>query len=279
MKNINKEKVIIFIDLDGTSLMSNHLFSQTTIDVVKKLYKNGHYIIPITARSTKDAIFQQAIYLGLDKLGGIAVANNGTHIYDFKINSYIRKSVISREMIEKVFNQTYGKIGKYKVHYFADDITYVYGAGEDSRYWSDIMKVDYKIVKDLVEIESAINHLTIILDENANDYDRNQLYKDFSFIEPELQITQYTRRVYELCAKGINKGEAIEYILNHLGYNQTNCSTFCFGDSVNDIPMFKVVQYPIAMANAIDDIKGIAKFVTLSNDEDGVAKFIEEHIL
>ncbi|QBQ07351.1 HAD superfamily hydrolase [Spiroplasma gladiatoris] len=279
MKEKLKEKVIVFVDLDGTALNSNHEFSNKTKEIVKKLYNKGHLLIPITARSTKDAIFQQAVNLGLDKLKGIAVANNGTHIYDFKTNSFIRSSTISQDMLKKVFEKTYGKIGKYKVHYFANDKTYVYGDGENSRYWSDIMKVDYKIIKSFEEIHRDINHLTIILDEKVTDEDIENFYKDFDFVSQQLQITQYTRRVYELCAKGINKGEAIQYILNYYNYDDSNSSIFCFGDSVNDIPMFKVAKYPVAMGNAIDEIKKLAKFETLSNDQNGVADFIEKNIL
>ncbi|AOG60090.1 HAD superfamily hydrolase [Spiroplasma helicoides] len=279
MKKDLKEKVIVFSDLDGTALKSNNEFSDNLINTAKALHENGHQLITITARSTYDGIFRQAKKLGLDTTGGIAVANNGTHIYNFSTNKYLREEYIGNEMLKKVFDKTYGKIGKYKVHYFSNEATYVYGDGENSRHWSDVMQVEYVVITSFEDIRNKISHLTIILDNNASEKEKLEFYKEFEFVDNELSIAQYTSRVFDLSPKGIDKGEAIQFILKHFGWNETNTSTFCFGDSFNDVPMFKVAQYPVAMGNAIDKLKELAKYNTLSNDEDGVSKFINENIL
>ncbi|QEH61390.1 HAD superfamily hydrolase [Spiroplasma chinense] len=279
MKNNLKENVVIFSDLDGTALASNHDYSDLTLETVKKVYESGHYFIPITARSTKDAVFQQGIKLGMDKMGGIVIANNGTHIYDFKEEKFIRALYISNEMLKKIFDETYGKIGKYKVHYFSDQTTYVYGYGENSKYWSDVMQMEYKKIDSFEDIHEPVNHLTIILAENADDKTREEFYKEFEFVKDELSIIQYTERVFELSTKGINKGEALTATLKHLGLNEQNTSVFCFGDGVNDVQMFEQAEHPIAMQNAIDEVKKVAQEVTLSNDENGVARFILDNIL
>ncbi|AHI52487.1 Cof-type HAD-IIB family hydrolase [Spiroplasma culicicola] len=279
MNQKETKKIMLFSDLDGTALQSDHTFNQVTIDMVKDVYDKGHYFIPITARSTKDAIFQQAVNLNIDKHQGIAIANNGTHIYDFKTQTYIREAYIDNTMLENIFKTTYGKIGKYKVHYFSNDITYVYGDGENSRYWSDIMNIDYKVISSFEEIETPVNHLTIILADNATDEQRTEFLEEFAFVKTQLDITQYTNRVFELCTKGINKGEAVQYTLKHLGLDESNSDVYCFGDSVNDIPMFKMTQYPVAMNNAMEELKQLAKFHTSSNNEHGVANFINQNIL
>ena len=51
------------------------------------------------------------------------------------------------------------------------------------------------------------------------------------------------------------------------------------GDNVNDHSMLVPAGYPVAMGNANEEIKKIAKYVTVSNDEDGVAKAIYEKLL
>ena len=51
---------------------------------------------------------------------------------------------------------------------------------------------------------------------------------------------------------------------------------YCFGDDYNDIGMFKFCKNAVAMGNAISELKTIAKFVTETNDNDGVAKFLVE---
>ena len=47
------------------------------------------------------------------------------------------------------------------------------------------------------------------------------------------------------------------------------------GDELNDLPMIEYAGLGIAMGNANDLVKQKARFVTLSNDEDGVAVFLE----
>ncbi|AUM62382.1 HAD-IIB family hydrolase [Spiroplasma monobiae] len=274
-----KENVLIFSDLDGTALASTHKFSDRTKEMVKKVYDKNYYFIPVTARCTLDTFDQQSIYLGLDKLNGLAAANNGTHIYDFKEKKWIKEEYISAESLKEVFDITFGKIGKYKVHFIGDDIYYVYGEGENSKYWSDIMKTDYKVIQNFEDIDRKINHITVILEKNPSQQSVEEFYKDFSGISNELDIIKYTERVYELAIKGIHKGSVVKEVLNYLGLDKSNTTTFGFGDSFNDFELAAQVEYFIAMGNGLEELKNKASFVTKSNDENGVADFIEKNIL
>ena len=51
------------------------------------------------------------------------------------------------------------------------------------------------------------------------------------------------------------------------------------GDNVNDISMFKTCGYSVAMGNALPNVKSIADYVTLDNEHDGVAYFIQQKLL
>ena len=52
--------------------------------------------------------------------------------------------------------------------------------------------------------------------------------------------------------------------------------TIAIGDDVNDLSMFEQVGYKVAVDNAIDIVKEKADEITLSNDEDGVAAFLNK---
>ena len=53
-----------------------------------------------------------------------------------------------------------------------------------------------------------------------------------------------------------------------------------FGDGENDLSMFDVVDYPIAMGNAMDTVKKAAFDITLDNNHDGIAYYLrEKHII
>ena len=55
--------------------------------------------------------------------------------------------------------------------------------------------------------------------------------------------------------------------------------TTVFGDSINDIGMFKIAGKAVAVANALEEVKKEADIVLKeSNDEDGVAKYLQQNI-
>lgn len=71
-----------------------------------------------------------------------------------------------------------------------------------------------------------------------------------------------------------NKGIAVKKMLEILNIKKEE--TIAIGDDNNDLSMFEQVGYKVAMGNAIDIVKEKADEITLSNDEDGVAVFLEK---
>lgn len=81
----------------------------------------------------------------------------------------------------------------------------------------------------------------------------------------------------ELVPLGIDKATALERLCKHLGV--TKMEMMACGDGFNDTTMISFVGLGVAMGNAQDVIKKLAGFITLSNDEDGVAYAVEKFIL
>ena len=54
------------------------------------------------------------------------------------------------------------------------------------------------------------------------------------------------------------------------------CNTVAIGNDNNDLSMIQVARVGVAVGNATDELKKVANFITNSNDEDGVAKFLEK---
>jgi hydroxymethylpyrimidine pyrophosphatase-like HAD family hydrolase len=77
--------------------------------------------------------------------------------------------------------------------------------------------------------------------------------------------------------KDVNKGAAILKLCQYLNVDLNN--TYGFGNDYNDIKMFETVKYSIVMENANDYLKKKAKIIAKSNNEDGVADFLEEIFL
>ena len=135
-----------------------------------------------------------------------------------------------------------------------------------------------------------------------NDPDRRaaSTYSDFvGFRKPSYKITaelekeEWARMIAESCdcsmtnfsgeiwrrfaAKNSDKKTALKRLTEHLGIEMND--VFAFGDDQNDLGMLKMAGTAVAVDNAIADVKAVADYVTDSNDEDGVARFIEQYIL
>ena len=74
-----------------------------------------------------------------------------------------------------------------------------------------------------------------------------------------------------------NKGNAVRKLLEILNIPKED--TIAIGDDNNDLSMFEQVGYRVAVDNAIDIVKEKADEITLTNDEDGVAVFLEKLLM
>ena len=81
---------------------------------------------------------------------------------------------------------------------------------------------------------------------------------------------------YKLTKTDATKEKAIEALSRQLGIPLSQIAAF--GDDFNDIGMLKVCGTGIAMDNAIEEVKKAADQVCESNEADGVAKWMEEHL-
>jgi hypothetical protein len=75
----------------------------------------------------------------------------------------------------------------------------------------------------------------------------------------------------------VSKAGGLRFLMDLEGIRRKE--TMVVGDSENDIPLFDLAGFSVAMGNARQDIKERAHFVTLSNDDDGVAFALERYVL
>ena len=90
--------------------------------------------------------------------------------------------------------------------------------------------------------------------------------KFVSFIHSE-------KTLYEILPKGISKGTALCKMAELLGVDKNK--TIAVGDYYNDLSLIKTAKCGIAVANAADEVKAVADYVTVSNNEDAIATIIE----
>jgi Cof subfamily protein (haloacid dehalogenase superfamily) len=88
-----------------------------------------------------------------------------------------------------------------------------------------------------------------------------------------ISISSYGKPILTLTAMGAHKGKALAVACEDLGIGVED--VVAFGDSGNDLEMFRVAGASVAMGQSGDDLKSDATYVSTSNDEDGVAVAIE----
>ncbi|KAF7378724.1 hypothetical protein HZH68_017176 [Vespula germanica] len=255
------KKFIIFSDLDGTLLHDDHKFSDKTIEVVNKLYDNGIYFVPATARTLKD-LKQKAAMLGIDKKGGIIAASNGAQIYDFKTDSFIVNKYLPKELIEEIFERYYNKFFA-KLNFYSTDSSYVFAEGKNN------------------EVDEPVTHLYIVTNHKATDEEKlneyNYLKEKYS---DRYKVDSYhNNRVFDISTKGLDKGNIVKEVKKYLNLGD-DVHSYGFGDGHNDIPLLKACDTGVAMKNGFEDIKAQADDVTeFTNAQDGVARYIIDKII
>lgn len=83
--------------------------------------------------------------------------------------------------------------------------------------------------------------------------------------------------IYSFISRIAGKAHMIQMLAEHLGISMEQ--VVAFGDDENDIEMLQVCGIGVAVANALPEVKAAADTVTLSNEQDGVAHFLEVTVL
>ena len=94
---------------------------------------------------------------------------------------------------------------------------------------------------------------------------------------PELLVSSSLSCNLEINAAGADKGGALIRLADFLGIARE--STMAFGDGENDLSMIRQAGLGVAMANGVPAVKEAAEYVTLSNEEAGVAAAIRRFVL
>ncbi len=132
--------------------------------------------------------------------------------------------------------------------------------------------VKYQKVDDLTDLGDELLKIAVC-DLKNPEHNSYPILRSF---DDRFQVSVSSHIWLDIMPIGVNKGEAVKFLQTHLGI--TPAETMVFGDYLNDYQMMKTADYSYAMANAHPELKKIARFTTLSNDENGVLKTILEKL-
>lgn len=267
--------VLIALDLDDTLLKDDLSISDYTVDIINKAADSGIYIVICSGRPYS-AILPTVRRLNIaGKLTGrFVIAQTGTSILDLHTRTEIFSCLTDGEKLKQVFHEARSMGLSCEVY---NDNT-IFVPYED--FWTDRDKnltgLNMEVVEDYEPfLEKGFPK--IVVPGNPEDIRRLQ----DTLVEKmghSCAIVTSKDSLLEIQTKESGKGESLLWLCNYLKIDSQYL--MAFGDSFNDETMIQTAPLSVAMINGCDAIKDQATFVTeKTNNEDGVAHFIEKYVL
>ncbi len=267
---MNQIKCIV-LDIDFTLTKSDGSISDYTKSIIKKAKKKGIYVILCSGRPNIYTVEKSKI----SNASPIVISDNGATIYNYEQDKIVFADSIPKDILKSIWDLSL----KYNLDCVLNSIKARYRHRMFSN--SEYIKTNSNI-NGLDEIKDIVSQCVI----SSKEYNPMIMLKNEIYTNSSIEITNtnlHTEKegdyyFIDINKKGISKGKAIINLTNELNIQLDE--VICFGDSMNDKTMFDVLNNTVAMKNASEDLKKIAKYTTVyTNDEDGVAKFIEKYIL
>lgn len=273
---------IIALDLDGTLLDSQKRLSAANRAALARAAEKGALIVPTTGRffgmmpeAIRDLPFVR-----------YAITINGAQVYDRETDTAIVREEIPLgqaigimtlldryDVIYDCYRSNWGWMTasmQEKAEFYATDEHYL-------KMIRQFRKPVDELKKHLKSTEAEGDVQKIMLfsrNEPGEEVCLAEISREIAAQFPEIKVTSSTRNNLELNIATAHKGNALKRFAEHLGLGLANC--MAFGDGMNDFTMVEAAGVGVAMANAADGVKRVAKLVTVSNDEDGVAKALAQ---
>jgi len=264
---MNNRKMIV-VDLDGTLLNINGGCSRKSKKFLSKLKDMGYVIVIATGRVLHDAI---NVTDGAS-FANYVISDGGAIIYDMDKKKIVDIKKIDMDEVRRVFDIYSGDID-----YITMCDMYYY-----NRYGDNNTRMDLFYDRKILDIDKfildsdGIFHI-IVRFKDMSMIDRYCKILDSDRIDVlEMQDSFATNRWIEIFSEGVSKYNAIKVISEIEGID--NSDIICFGDGRNDIDMIKNCGVGVAMGNALDVLKDVSDYVTISHNDDGIVYFLKGYL-
>lgn len=264
----------IFIDVDGTLRNNQKEITATTEKALRLAAQEGYEPIICTGRPC-----DYALNLCEQLHSKYLVCNSGALIYDCQDKKTIYENCMNAGSIIELYRLLKDsnvnlilEYNKTSSHYSLGNLDTYESLGLESlqnilnKYRVQQVVVDGFDFEFMRTLREKINQIPNIKTSNQSK----------CLVDPSMPHTSSTF-YYDIVSTETSKGNGIRQFCKFMHISPTNC--IAIGDDENDISMFETCGYSVAMGNALPIVKSIANYVTLDNEHDGVAHFIQEKLL
>ena len=275
-----KSKIrLIAFDLDGTLLTTEKKLTERTRQALSLAAEQGIYIVPATGRPIS------GVPKEIKELPGVRyiVTANGARILDIKDEKIIHEETLSVEKAGKILD-IFEKYDTLREIYY-DGIGY---ADADKLAQIEKYQKDPAMQHYICTTRRPVECTRAKFDAESRGLDKIQAlfvseedkFEAWQLIEEQVgnvEVTGALSNNIEVNAEGIHKGRALQLLGQLMDVSLEEM--MAFGDGTNDVKMLEMAGTGVAMANSVQKVLDIADVVAMSNDEDGVARIIEQYVL
>ncbi|MCX8671376.1 Cof-type HAD-IIB family hydrolase [Gilliamella sp. B2865] len=252
-----KPEAIVFFDLDGTLFNKDIDVLPSSYDAIRKLKQNNIVPIIATGRTPPEAVDLMRD-TGIDSIIGM---NGQVVIYEKEV---VFTNNIDKNLITRLYEYSREKMNIPLSFYSYKTMRVSENSLPAQKFYTSL-KQQVPPVDDQIYLKEPIQMLLLLCEQGESPYRE---------VFPELTFIRNTRYCVDVFNHGGSKGNGIKELLEIKGFNDV--PTYAFGDGMNDFEMFLTVDHPVAMSNAVDQLKEKAEYVTDTNNNDGIAKALKK---
>lgn len=272
------EKILYVTDLDGTLLNRSDRISPESIKIINELTEKGMMFTYATARSL---VSSSVVTKGLSTRIPV-IAYNGAFIFQPDTGEILSQ--------ERFTPEEMGEVKAVLDKYHISPLVYAFIDGVEKVSWITERENDgVRRYLSMRKGDKRLNPVTVGKKLYQGDMfyftcigEKEELQPVYDFfskneryrctIQQELYRPEYWCEIMPAYA---TKANAIQKLKKMWGCTKV----VSFGDAINDIPMFEISDEAYAVENAVEELKAIATGIIGSNENDGVARWLEEHVV
>ena len=251
---------VIFFDIDDT-LSRNGIIAEDNQATLEALSKTDIKLVISTGRSKAILPADILALLEADILDAI-ICMNGQYSFDNK--GLISHYPLSSEQADKIVQlcQTSQLIHKF------DLATHIAWSGENERLRDFNAKTPNSIVDPLYYQSNPVYQCSVFFNN------QEEKMQDIDFAEDDLKLVHWHHIGADILPANASKARGIKDVCQYYGVDATEC--MAFGDGLNDLEMFDLVGYAVAMGDAQPALIERADFVTGTIEERGIQSVLEQ---
>lgn len=266
----------ICTDIDGTLLDKNREISKRTREVFASLPED----LPVILASSRMPAAMRHLQKDLQRENNPIICYNGGFVLQpaKSTESPLSSTWIETKICRKIIELAMGK--PIHISLYSKDDWYAPKADK----WTEKEEKATKVKASFLDNHAVIDswqrgqlgaHKVMCMGEaEAIGWLYQQLVQDFSSL---LHLYRSKKTYIEIAPRSISKATGLKLVLENYGIDMSE--VMAFGDNFNDIELLKSVGLGIAVGNAREEVKAVAREFTTDSKADGVAVAIEKHLL